>query len=86
MESKICNVCDHEFNMLQKQRIFMPCGDVICMTCFEEHYVAETQSILCSQCGDQVSIPPKLKDNVDKLKSESKIVWILCDQHRGHVA
>jgi hypothetical protein len=34
-ESKNCERCQNEYNLLDKQRIFLPCGDTICMACFD---------------------------------------------------
>lgn len=86
MEKKNCEQCNSEFNSVNRQRIFLPCGDIICMSCFEEGYNEESASLLCTDCGDHVQIPHKLKDNVDKLKNGSATVWILCDEHQGQAA
>jgi hypothetical protein len=56
------------------------------MTCFETSYNADSATLMCAQCGDHVAIPTKLKDNVEKLRKENTSVWILCDEHKGHVA
>ena len=86
MEAKNCPRCHTEYNQLDKQRLFLPCGDTICMACFETTFEADNNSLMCEPCGDHVLIPVKLRDNVQKLKAESKTVWITCDHHKGLIA
>lgn len=68
MESKTCTRCSSEYNQLDKQRIFLPCGDTICMACFDSTFEADVAALLCEPCGTHVQIPPKLRENVMKLK------------------
>lgn len=35
----------------------------------------------CRNCGEDVQVPIKLKDNCDKLKGDLKTLWVLCDAH-----
>ena len=56
------------------------------MACFESTFEAEGSTLMCEPCGDYVQIPAKLRDNVQKLKVNSKTVWITCDDHKNHIA
>jgi len=56
------------------------------MSCFDATFEAETSALMCEPCGDYVQIPMKLKENVLKLKHENKTVWVLCNDHKGHIA
>ena len=85
-EAKNCERCQCEYNLLDKQRIFLPCGDTICLACFDQTFEVENNALLCEPCGDWVQIPPKLKANVQKLKSNTKVVWITCDEHKASAA
>jgi hypothetical protein len=56
------------------------------MACFDSTFEQENNTLMCEPCGDYVQIPPKLRDNVQKLKAENRTVWITCDDHKGHIA
>lgn len=56
------------------------------MSCFDSTFEAESNSLMCEPCGEYVQIPVKLRDNVGKLKANTKTVWITCDEHKGHIA
>jgi hypothetical protein len=56
------------------------------MACFESTFEPENNTLMCDSCEDYVQIPAKLRDNVMKLKAETKTVWITCDDHKGHIA
>jgi hypothetical protein len=38
------------------------------MACFDSTFEADVAALLCEPCGTHVQIPPKLKENVMKLK------------------
>ena len=83
---KNCPRCHTEYNLLDKQRLFLPCGDTICMSCFDSTFEADSNTLMCEPCQDYVQIPLKLKENVGKLKASTKTVWITCDEHKGQSA
>lgn len=65
----------------------LPCGDSICLSCFEPLMQPQENKIVCPVDGEILVIPKKFRDNVTKLlKQKSQLLWILCKDHNDIIA
>ena len=65
----------------------LPCGDSICLSCFEPLLQPQENKIVCPVDEEVLVIPKKFRDNVTKLlKQKSQLLWILCKDHNDIIA
>ena len=86
MESK-CAKCSESFNSVDKQQLLLPCGDSICLLCFEPLMQPQESKLICPVDEEVLIIPKKFRENVNRmLKAKTQILWILCQGHPQIIA
>ncbi|CDW75181.1 tldc domain-containing protein [Stylonychia lemnae] len=82
-----CAKCNERFNTIDKQQLILPCGDSICLSCFEPLLLPQESKLVCPVDQEIIIIPKKFKENVQKmLKTKNNMLWILCQDHVDIIA
>ena len=62
-----CAKCSERFNSVDRQQLMLPCGDSICLSCFEPLMQPQESKLVCPVDEEVVVIPKKFRDNVNKM-------------------
>ncbi len=75
-----CVGCVKTFDNFDRNEIPLPCGDPICLICFDKLYDPEKRILICPSDDKEQTITLKFKENrVDSLRRKGMAV--VCDQH-----
>eukprot|EP00347_Sterkiella_histriomuscorum_P023033 403336215 len=75
-----CVSCKEMFDMKQRQKVFIQCGDFYCLTCLSL-ISPQDDFYFCNRCEENVRIPQKLIDNIYKLMKDQQETIITCKLH-----
>jgi hypothetical protein len=84
-----CPKCNAGYNEADKYKLLLPCGDNICLLCFE-HLMGKdpaTDKIVCPADQEEVMISKKFREKINILiEQKNQKLWILCKDHNEHIA
>ncbi|CDW88405.1 tldc domain-containing protein [Stylonychia lemnae] len=80
-----CEQCNELFNSVDKQQIILPCGDSICLICFEKALEPQEEKLICPIDKEALIISKKFREKIQKMTKHrsEEIVCHLC-AHKGH--
>jgi hypothetical protein len=65
----------------------LPCGDSICLACFEPLLQPQESKLICPVDEEVLIIPAKFRATVAKMqKQKIQMLWILCQEHQDIIA
>eukprot|EP00347_Sterkiella_histriomuscorum_P017056 403350831 len=84
--SEICNSCNTPFNQMEHHIVMLPCGDFLCLQCFNKNFDAKENKITCPFDQETLNIPAKMRENINTLKMRANTLWVSCDAHSENQA
>lgn len=76
-----CPNCNELYNKVDRQMLILPCGDELCLDCFDLLLQPLNNKLQCPFDGIVHHISEKYLENIQKMKSQMAPVNIYCDEH-----